>query len=97
MYQMLQTERVPMSRINQKLTDALPGLPNKLARATRYALDNPDRIAFDSMRTVASACDVASPTMLRLARARSKSLPKACRNQSARSSLGRGRCTGWQR
>jgi len=66
---MLQNERVPMSRINQKLTDALPGLPNKLAKAARYALDNPDRIAFDSMRTVASACDVASPTMLRLARA----------------------------
>lgn len=58
-----------MSNINHKLTDALPGLPKKLAKAARYALDNPDRIAFDSMRTVASACNVASPTMLRLARA----------------------------
>ncbi len=58
-----------MSKVDQKLTRALPTLPKKLGRAARYALDNPDRIAFDSMRTVATACDVASPTMLRLARA----------------------------
>ncbi|MGR3290472.1 MAG: MurR/RpiR family transcriptional regulator [Paracoccaceae bacterium] len=58
-----------MPTIAQKLTAALPELPKKLNRAARYALDNPDRIAFDSMRTSASACDVASPTMLRLARA----------------------------
>lgn len=58
-----------MLKIDQKLTGALSNLPKKLGRAARYALDNPDRIAFDSMRTVATACDVASPTMLRLARA----------------------------
>ncbi len=58
-----------MSDINQLLTRALPNLPKKLGRAARYALDNPDRIAFDSMRTIATACGVASPTMLRLARA----------------------------
>lgn len=58
-----------MAKVDQQLTTALPNLPKKLGRAARYALDNPDRIAFDSMRTVATACDVASPTMLRLARA----------------------------
>jgi DNA-binding MurR/RpiR family transcriptional regulator len=58
-----------MLKINKQLTKALPSLPRKLAKAARYALDHPDRIAFDSMRTVATACDVASPTMLRLARA----------------------------
>ena len=58
-----------MAIITQILTKALPDLPKKLGRAARYALDNPDRIAFDSMRTVATTCQVASPTMLRLARA----------------------------
>ncbi|AZV80921.1 MurR/RpiR family transcriptional regulator (plasmid) [Parasedimentitalea marina] len=58
-----------MSQIDQQLAKALPNLPKKLGKAARYALDHPDRIAFDSMRTVATACDVASPTMLRLARA----------------------------
>jgi DNA-binding MurR/RpiR family transcriptional regulator len=58
-----------MSDIKQRLTVALPDLPKKLAHAARYALDNPQSIAFDSMRTVATACGVASPTMLRLARA----------------------------
>jgi DNA-binding MurR/RpiR family transcriptional regulator len=58
-----------MSNVDEQLTRALPDLPRKLGLAARYALDNPDRIAFDSMRTVATACDVASPTMLRLARA----------------------------
>ena len=61
--------KAEMSKIDQQLTKALPNLPKKLGKAARYALDNPDRIAFDSMRTVATACDVASPTMLRLARA----------------------------
>lgn len=58
-----------MPDIAERLTEALPNLPKKLSRAARYALDNPDQIAFQSMRTVATACDVASPTMLRLARA----------------------------
>lgn len=58
-----------MASISQKLTNAIPELPKKLGRAARYALDHPDRIAFDSMRTTATACQVASPTMLRLARA----------------------------
>jgi DNA-binding MurR/RpiR family transcriptional regulator len=58
-----------MSDIKQRLTAALPDLPKKLAHAARYALDNPQSIAFDSMRTVATTCGVASPTMLRLARA----------------------------
>lgn len=57
-----------MSSVAQKLTNALPELPRKLGRAARYALDNPDRIAFDSMRTIAKACEVSSPTMLRLSR-----------------------------
>jgi DNA-binding MurR/RpiR family transcriptional regulator len=57
-----------MSDIIEQLTAAAPELPKKLAAAARYALDNPERIAFDSMRTVASSAGVASPTMLRLAR-----------------------------
>lgn len=50
------------------LADALLELPTKLAKAARYALDNPNRIALDSMRTVSASCGVTSPTMLRLAR-----------------------------
>lgn len=56
-----------MPDIDERLTKLLADLPRKLACAARYALDNPDRIAFDSMRTVAAACEVTSPTMLRLA------------------------------
>lgn len=51
-----------------RLVRALPSLPRKLACAARYVIDNPDRIALDSMRTAAVNCNVASPTMLRLAR-----------------------------
>lgn len=58
-----------MHDISKRLTTALPDLPKKLVIAARYALDHPERIALDSMRTVATACNVASPTMLRLARA----------------------------
>lgn len=50
------------------LRHRLPDLPKKLALATRYALDHPDRVALDSMRNSAVAVGVASPTMLRLAR-----------------------------
>ena len=57
-----------MPDISEQLTKALPKLPRKLGIAARYALDRPERIALDSMRTVATACNVASPTMLRLAR-----------------------------
>ncbi|MGI9423809.1 MAG: MurR/RpiR family transcriptional regulator, partial [Hyphomicrobiaceae bacterium] len=42
--------------------------PRKLAIAARFAVDHPDRIALDSMRTAAAQCGVTSPTMLRLAR-----------------------------
>ncbi|MEM7169830.1 MAG: MurR/RpiR family transcriptional regulator [Pseudomonadota bacterium] len=54
--------------ILDSLAAALPDLPTKLAVAARFALDNPERIAMTSMRSVASQCGVASPTMLRLAR-----------------------------
>ncbi|MGX0977633.1 DNA-binding MurR/RpiR family transcriptional regulator [Roseovarius sp. MBR-51] len=54
-------------KIDEKLTQALPNLPRKLAVAARYVLDNPERIAVDSMRSVAQACGVAAPTMQRLA------------------------------
>jgi len=57
-----------MSDLVSKMANALPDLPKKLALAARYAIDNPDRIAFDSMRSVAATLNVASPTMLRLAR-----------------------------
>lgn len=58
-----------MLNISERLTNALPKLPKKLGIAASFALDNPERIALESMRTVATACNVASPTMLRLARA----------------------------
>lgn len=50
------------------LQKALPALPKKLALAARYALDNPDRIALDSMKITAENLGVTSPTLLRLAR-----------------------------
>jgi len=54
--------------ILDRLTAELAELPTKLKVAAKYALDNPDRIAFGSMRGVAVECGVSSPTMLRLAR-----------------------------
>ena len=52
-------------KIRQKMTE----LPKKLVLAARYALDNPDRIALDSMRATAKEIGVTSPTMVRLAQA----------------------------
>ncbi|WP_282609516.1 MurR/RpiR family transcriptional regulator [Pelagibius sp. Alg239-R121] len=57
-----------MLNVVEKLTAVLPDLPRKLETAAKFALDNPDRMAFGSMRAVASECGVSSPTMLRLAR-----------------------------
>ncbi|WP_424988299.1 MurR/RpiR family transcriptional regulator [Microbulbifer sp. S227A] len=54
--------------ILEKLQKELPGLPKKLALAARYALDTPDRIALNSMRSAAAEVGVTSTTMLRLAR-----------------------------
>jgi len=57
-----------MPSILDRLAEMVPELPNKLAMAARFALDNPDMIAVNSMRAVAAEVGVASPTMLRLAR-----------------------------
>jgi len=57
-----------LAEILDRLSAELPHLSPKLAKAARYAIDHPDRMALDSMRSVASALNVASPTMLRLAR-----------------------------
>jgi len=57
-----------MVTIIDRLHERLPDLPPKMALAARYAVDNPDEIAFQAMRSVAVQCGVASPTMLRLAR-----------------------------
>lgn len=57
-----------MATIVDQLTMRLPSLSPKMAVAALYAIENPDVIAFQSMRTVALQCGVASPTMLRLAR-----------------------------
>jgi len=54
--------------ILDRLTAELPNLAAKLEVAAKYALDNPDRMAFTSMRGVATECGVSPPTMLRLAR-----------------------------
>lgn len=50
------------------LQTALPTLPKKLALAARYALDHPDQMALNSMRSTAAEVGVTSTTMLRLAR-----------------------------
>lgn len=55
-------------RLQQRIRQGLPDLPKKLAMAARYALDNPERIALDSMRSTAVSVGVTSTTMLRLAR-----------------------------
>jgi len=57
-----------MCGIVERLSNDLPALPTKLQVAAKYAVDNPDRIAFGSMRAAAAECGVSSPTMLRLAR-----------------------------
>ncbi|MEM6303906.1 MAG: MurR/RpiR family transcriptional regulator [Pseudomonadota bacterium] len=54
--------------IVQKLRQEIPNLPKKLALAARYAVDYPDQIALNSMRSAANTVGVTSTTMLRLAR-----------------------------
>ncbi len=54
--------------ILQKLRQALPDLPKKLALAARHALEHPDQMALTSMRGTAANIGVTSTTMLRLAR-----------------------------
>lgn len=56
-----------MASILEQLTQHVPSLPPKMASAARFALDNPDFIALNSMRSAATQCGVTSPTMLRLA------------------------------
>jgi len=57
-----------MGDIIERLRSELPSLPSKLAVAAAFAVDNPQLVALSSMRSVATSCGVASPTMLRLAR-----------------------------
>lgn len=56
-----------MGSIVDEISSALPKMPKKLARAARYAIDNPEQIALASMRAVAAEVGVAAPTMQRLA------------------------------
>lgn len=56
-----------MGGILDEIAAALPQMPAKLARAARYAIDNPEQIALASMRGVATGAGVAAPTMQRLA------------------------------
>ena len=57
-----------MATVLERLAQSTPDLSPKMAVAALYAVENPDLIAFHSMRSVATKCGVASPTMLRLAR-----------------------------
>lgn len=57
-----------MPELLDRIAAELPHMPRKMAMAAKYALDHPDEIALSSMRSIASQCGVASPTMLRLAR-----------------------------
>lgn len=57
-----------MQSIVDVLADSYLELPKKLQIAAKYAVDNPERMAFESMRSVAAECRVSTPTMLRLAR-----------------------------
>jgi DNA-binding MurR/RpiR family transcriptional regulator len=57
-----------MPNVLDRLAKLLPDLPPKMASAARFALDHPDFIALNSMRSSAANCGVTSPTMLRLAR-----------------------------
>lgn len=57
-----------MQGVVEALTSAYPRLSKKLQAAAKFAIDNPERMAFGSMRSVASECGVSTPTMLRLAR-----------------------------
>lgn len=58
-----------MQSLESRISSAIPDLSPKLGRAARYVLDHPDEVAIASMRTIATRVGVASPTMLRLARA----------------------------
>lgn len=58
-----------MDNPKDTIRDRLPDLSKKLTHVARFALDNPDRIAFDSMRAIASDCDVSPATLQRLAKA----------------------------
>ncbi|UWQ75819.1 MurR/RpiR family transcriptional regulator [Leisingera sp. M658] len=57
-----------MPTIIDRILNELPDLPKKLRVAAKFAVDRPDRMAFGSMRAVATESGVSSPTMHRLAR-----------------------------
>jgi len=53
----------------QTVSEKLPGLSPKLQRAATYLLDNPEEVAMNSLRSVASDIGVTAPTLSRLAKA----------------------------
>lgn len=57
-----------MDSVLDRLDEALPGMPAKLAAAGRFALNRPERVALGSMRAVAGEVGVTAPTLMRLAR-----------------------------
>lgn len=54
--------------LERRAQEALPELSGKMQGVLRYLVANTDDIALLSMRTLATACNVTPPTMLRLAR-----------------------------
>ncbi|CUH64117.1 putative DNA-binding transcriptional regulator [Thalassovita gelatinovora] len=54
--------------LERRAQAALPDLSPKMQGVLRYLIANSDDIALSSMRTLATACGVTPPTMLRLAR-----------------------------
>lgn len=59
---------MPDAEIDQLITDQFGSLSPQLRLAARFAIDNPDEIAVNSMRNVAAKAGVQPSTMLRLAR-----------------------------
>lgn len=56
-----------MTSIVDRIADRIPNLPKKLAQAARFAVDHPDLVAIESMRSMAQRCQVSTPTLARLA------------------------------
>lgn len=59
---------MPDAGIDKLITDQFGSLSPQLRLAARFAIDNPDEIAVNSMRNVAAKAGVRPSTMLRLAR-----------------------------
>lgn len=66
---MAATSRQDFETLRAQMLERHPALPKRLAQVARYAVENPDDIAFGTVASVAAAADVQPSALVRLAQA----------------------------